>query len=65
LGIKVQRHTYRLGASRAVTLPPAWVNYYGDRANKVTIIGSSLLVIAPEGLEAEAEKLIMEAERVK
>lgn len=62
MAIKIQRHTYKLGASRAVTLPLAWVNYYGDRADKVTILGSTLLVIAPEGLEGAAEKLIRELE---
>lgn len=65
MGIRIQRHTYKLGSSRVVTLPLAWVNYYGDRVDKVTIIGSSLLVIAPEGLESEAEELVMEVERMK
>ena len=65
MGIKLQRHIYKLGASWAVTLPLAWVNYYGDRVKRVTILGNSILVIAPEGLESEAEKLMEEVENMK
>jgi len=65
MGIKLVRHTYRLGASRAVTLPLAWCNYYGDRVNQVTILGNSVLVIVPEGLELEAEKLMKEVRHME
>ena len=65
MGIKLQRHTYRLGASRVVTLPLAWCNFYGDKVRKVTILGNSVLLIAPEGLEAEAERLMKEVENMK
>ena len=57
MGIKVQRSTYKLGTSKAITLPADWCRYYRGRINKVTIYGSTLLVIAPEGLERQAEEL--------
>lgn len=62
MGIKVQRTTYRMGASRSVTLPADWCRYYGSRINKVTIYGNSLLVIAPEGMEKQAEEFAQEME---
>ena len=62
MGIKLYRTTYKLGSSRAVTLPLAWCEYYGKRADKVTILGNSLLVIAPEGLENAAQALIEQFE---
>ena len=64
MGIKLQRQTYKLGSSRAVTLPLPWVNFYGERVRRVTILGNSILVIAPEGLELEAEKLMKEVEHM-
>lgn len=57
MGVMVKRRVSRIGRSRAVTLPLAWCDYYGDRVRNVTIIGSSLLIIAPAGLEEEAERL--------
>jgi len=58
MGIRIQRTTYKLGSSRAVTLPAGWCEFYGKRAEKVTIIGNTLLIIAPEGLEERAAKLV-------
>ena len=63
MGIKIYRTTYKLGASRAVTLPSAWCNYYGDRIKTLTIIGNSVLVLAPEGLENTAQALIEQFEK--
>lgn len=62
MGIKVKRSTYKLGASTAVTLPTDWCAYYGERIAKVTLIGSSWLIVVPEGLEDEAQRLIQEVE---
>jgi len=63
MGIKIHRTTYKLGSSRAVTLPIGWCEFYGKRADKVTIIGNTLLIIAPEGLEEQAAKLVEEMEQ--
>jgi hypothetical protein len=46
--------------SYVLTLPMAWCQFYGDRVAKVTIIGQNLLIVAPQGLEARALKLIKE-----
>ena len=62
MGIKVQRSTYRLGASTAVTLPTDWCAFYAGRIAKVTIIGDTLLIVAPEWLEDQAQRLIEEVE---
>lgn len=65
MGIKVVRKPFRIGASHAITLPYAWCQYYGDRINTLTIFGDEVLVIAPEGLEVEAQRLIEEVEAMK
>jgi hypothetical protein len=62
MAIKVQRNTGRSRLSRTLTLPIAWVNYYGPRIDRVTIMGSRCLIIAPEGLEDEAEKMLKAVE---
>jgi len=62
MGFKILRKPFHIGKSQAVTLPAGWCQFYGERVNKVTILGSSLLIIAPEGLEAEAQKLAEEVE---
>ena len=63
MGIRIQRTTYKLGSSRAVTLPSAWCEFYGKRIDRVTILGNTLLVIAPQGLEEQAAKLIEKMEQ--
>lgn len=65
MAIKVQRQVYRLGKSKVITLPPAWLNFYGDRVNKVTIVGESILLVVPEGLESQAEKLLEGVKRME
>ena len=62
MGIKLQRSTYRLGSSTAVTLPTDWCAFYAGRIAKVTIIGNALLIIAPAGLEDQAQSLLEEVE---
>ena len=63
MGFKISRKPFRIGKSQAVTLPAGWCQYYGKRVNRVTILGSSLLVIAPEGLENAARAFIEQFER--
>ena len=62
MGVRVTRATRKLGGSRIVTLPAQWVRYFGPRADHITIVGESLLVLAPEGFEAEADQLARELE---
>lgn len=63
MGLKLKRKLLRMGQSYAITLPPAWVNYHGARADEVTIIGNDVLVIAPAGYEQQAENIIRDIER--
>ena len=64
MGLKVSRRTFKIGASHAVTLPASWCRYYHDRITTVTLIGEDVLILAPEGLEDKAEKLMKEMERM-
>jgi hypothetical protein len=43
-------------------MPRSWIDFYGDRVNEVTITGSTLLIVAPQGLEAQARKIVDEME---
>ena len=45
------------GASLLVVLPKAWLDFYGDQVKKV-IAGDDALIIAPEGYEKDARRLI-------
>jgi len=60
MGIRVNRKIFRFsnGRARGITLPAAWISYLGPEVNRVTIIGSDLLVIAPPGLEEKAERVV-------
>jgi len=58
MGFRIERKPFKIGQSYAVTLPLGWIDYYGKRVTKVTIIGNTLLIIAPEGLEEQAAKLV-------
>jgi len=62
VGIELKRRTYRIGASRVVTLPLAWCNYYRDRIDTVTIIEDGVLILAPQGLEERAQRMIKQLE---
>jgi len=61
--IKMKRRLLKIGYSRAITLPPAWVAIHGEENEKVTIIGSDILIIAPAGLEQRAEQVFIDMER--
>ena len=58
----IKRKLLKLGVARALTLPHSWIDFYGDRVNEVTITGSTLLIVAPQGLEAQARKIVDEME---
>lgn len=62
MSFKVARKPFRIGTSLAVTLPPAWVNYYRDKLATVTILGGDILLLAPMGMEAKAQEILDEVE---
>ena len=62
MSFKTKRKTFKIGQSHAVTLPPGWCAYYGDRIKTVTILGHSVLILAPKGLESIAQRLVEEIE---
>ena len=43
-----------------VTLPKAWGDFFADSIDTVTVVGQNLLIIAPQGLEERALRLIKE-----
>lgn len=64
MSFMIQRKTFKIGQSHAVTLPMGWCNYYGDRIKTITVIGHSILLLVPKGLENEAQRLIREVENI-
>ena len=58
----IRRKTFKIGQSRAITLPLGWCNFYRDRIKTVTVVGHSILILAPQGFEAEAQRLIEQVE---
>lgn len=63
MSFMTKRKTFKIGQSHAVTLPPGWCAYYGDRIKTITILGHSILLLVPQGLESEAQKLVEQTER--
>ncbi|GAG13857.1 unnamed protein product [marine sediment metagenome] len=62
MSFMIKRKTFKIGQSHAVTLPVGWCNYYGDRIKTLTILGHNVLILAPQGLEDTAQRLIEEME---
>jgi len=62
MGIKIIRKPFHIGSSTAVTLPQGWCAYYGDRIKTLTILGNTLLILVPKGLEGQADKLMRRME---
>lgn len=60
--IKMKRRLLKIGYSRAITLPPAWVAIHGEENEKVTVLGQDILIIAPAGLEQRAEQMFLDME---
>ena len=65
MSYKIKRRPFKLGTSWAITLPPGWCRYYGDRISTVTVVGHTLLIIAPKGLEEHALRIIKEGENAE
>jgi len=62
MGFKIERKPFRIGSSYAITLPLGWCRYYGERIETLTIIGHTVLILAPKGLEDLAQTMIEQME---
>ena len=63
---RLEKRSYLIGrSSHCITLPFDWCKFYGERINKVTIFGNGVLIVAPQGLEHDAEKLIQRMKNAK
>ena len=62
MAIRFKKSVFKIGKSHAITLPNSWLAYYGDRANKITLMGGSILLVVPQGLEFQGESLIKHME---
>ena len=59
MGYKVKRRTIKVGeSSRAVILPKPWLDYHGENAEYLTLLGDAILIIAPNGYEEKAQKML-------
>jgi hypothetical protein len=58
MAFKIERKPFHIGASQAITLPVGWCNFYADRIDLITILGSEVLILAPKGLENVAQSMI-------
>jgi len=56
----VTRKTSISRGKHMVTLPKAWCDYFGEQIKTVTLVGQSLIIVAPQGLEERALRLIKE-----
>jgi len=63
MAYKQQRPTIKVGkTSRAVILPKPWLDYHGQKANVLTILGDAILILAPQGYEKKAQRLLEASE---
>ena len=59
MGYKEKRRTIRVGeTSKAVILPKPWLDYHGENAQTLTLLGDAILIIAPKGYEEKAQKIL-------
>lgn len=59
MGSKNKRKTFKIGQSRAITLPKSWLDFHGEEATEeLTLMGDAILMIAPKGLEEKAKRAI-------
>lgn len=53
------RKVIRVGPrSSAVVLPKPWVNYLGERARQLTLLGDAVIILAPQGYKAKARHIL-------
>lgn len=58
MSFRIERKPFWIGRSRVLTLPIAWCNYQGNRVDKLTLIGDDVLILAPQGTEETAQKVL-------
>jgi len=59
MGYKEKRKLISVGSiSKAVILPKPWLDFHGEQAKELTLIGDAILIIAPKGLEKKARNLL-------
>ena len=63
MAYKQQCPTIKVGkTSRAVILPKPWLDYHGEKANLLTLLGDAIFIIAPKGYEKKAQELLEASE---
>ena len=66
MGYREKRKLIKVGeSSKAVVLPKPWLDYHGDAAEVLTLLGDSILIVAPLGFEERAEKILKQFENGK
>jgi len=63
MSFRIERKPFWIGRSRVLTLPIAWCNYHGNKADKLTLIGDDVLILAPQGMEETAQRVLDEIKR--
>lgn len=53
MGYQERRKLIRVGTSKAALLPKPGVDYHGERAQWLTLLGDATLVVAPKGMEGK------------
>jgi len=55
---KQQRKPIKVGkTSKALILPKPWLDYHGEKAELLTLLGDAILIFAPQGYEKKAQEL--------
>jgi len=62
MAITFKKRVFKRGASQGISLPQSWLKYYGSRAEEITLMGGSIHLVVPSGLEAQAEALVKQME---
>lgn len=63
MSFRIERKPFKIGSSRVLTLPRGWCEYHGDKAEKLTLIGDDVLILAPQGMEEVAQRVLDEIKR--
>lgn len=66
MGFREKRKLIKAGpVSKALILPKPWLDYHGEDANVLTLLGNSILILAPKGYEKKAKRILELAEGSK
>jgi hypothetical protein len=64
MAIMLKKKVFHHGATSCIGLPQSWLRFYGNRASEITLMGGSILLIVPGGLEPQAEALVKQMENM-